>query len=267
MDQLFSCRNCVHNSSQSLNIGQGAGFCLLHDSMLSEPDKTTCKYLQRKDLPWFVVDEGVSEHAAEFAPLPGIAGLYDHKPVSRIRYSEKYVWEHNAFDALNHALAQYGKSEPSWVFIQAMSGGVDGRRALSHASLVRRYMDRCGTWKSSYRLVLAVLQELDQRPVFGDRDLHLHDGDDAGDISGEALWDVFFCRLGSVQEYGFHAGIEELMWATDSLNGALTDFDWTTLKAELEKKRIQWTQTIITHAEKEEVFFPDSAGPLNDPHP
>ena len=109
-------------------------------------------------------------------------------------------------------------------------------------------------------------RNLDQRPVFGERELYLHEGEDVGDISDEALWDVFFCRLVSVQEYGFHAGIEELMWATDSLNGALTDFDWTTLKAELEEKRPQWSQLIITHAEKENVFFPDSAGPQNDPH-
>lgn len=234
--------------------------------MLLEPDKTTCKYLHRKDLPWFVVNEGVSEHAAEFASLAGIALLYERKPVSQIRYSEKFVWEHGDFDPLTHALAQYSKSEPSWVFIQAMSGGVDGRRTLSHASLVRRFMNRCGTWKSSYRLLLAVLQEIDQEPIFGERDLHLHKGEAYEDIVSEALWDVFFCRIGSVQEYGFHAGIEDLMWATDSLNGALLDFDWAILKSALEEKRVQWTQLIITHAESENVFFPDSAGPQSDPH-
>jgi hypothetical protein len=191
--------------------------------------------------------------------------LYEHLPVNQTRYSEKYVWERGLFDALTHALAQYSKSEPSWVFIQAMSGGVDGRRALSHSSLVRRYMHRCETWKSSYRLVLAVLQELDQEPVFGQRDLVIPEGEDTKESMSEALWDVFFCRLGSVQEYGFHAGIEELMWATDSLNGALLEFDWNMLKSALEEKRVQWTQTIITHAERENVFFPDSAGPQNDP--
>lgn len=265
MDQLFSCRNCVHNSSQSLNIGRGSGFCLLHDSMLLQSSETTCKYLHRKDLPRFVVDEGLSEHAAEFASIPGIANLYTQEPIGQIKYSEKYVWEHGIFDALTHALAQYSKSEPSWVFIQAMSGGVDGRRALSHASLVRRYMQRCETWKSSYRLVLAVLQELDQEPAFGERDLDSHEAEAAEETKSEALWDVFFCRLGSIQEYGFHAGIEELMWATDSLNGALPEFDWSMLKIELVKKREQWTQTIITHAERERVFFPDSSGPQNDP--
>jgi hypothetical protein len=233
--------------------------------MLLQPGNTTCKYLHRKDLPRFVVDEGLSEHAAEFASIPGIAHLYDHKPIGLIRYSEKYVWEHGIFDALTHALAQYSKSEPSWVFIQAMSGGVDGRRALSHASLVRRYMHRCETWKSSYRLVLAVLQEVDQEPVFGERDLDVHEGEVATEINSEALWDVFFCRLSSVQEYGFHAGIEELMWATDSLNGGLLEFDWRMLNPSLQEKRVQWTQMIIAHAERENVFFPDSTGPQTDP--
>lgn len=258
MDQLFSCRNCIHNSSQSLNIGQGNGFCLLHDSMLLEPDTTTCKYLYRKDLPWFVVDEGVSEHAAEFASLAGIAHLYNHTPIPQIRYSEKFVWEHNAFDSLTHALAQYSKSKPSWVFIQALSGGVDGRRTLSHASLVRRFMKRCETWKSSYRLLLAVLQEIDQKPCFARRDVYLHEDEDYDDIVSEALWDVFFCRIGSIQEYGFHAGIEELMWATDSLNGSLVDLDWAKLKPALEEKRLHWTQMVITHAASEHVFFPDA---------
>jgi hypothetical protein len=226
--------------------------------MLLEPDTTTCKYLYRKDLPWFVVDEGVAEHAAEFASYSGIAHLYAHTPIPQIRYNEKLVWEHHVFDPLTHALAQYSQSTPVWVFIQALSGGVDGRRTLSHASLVRRFMHRCDTWKSSYRLVLAVLQEIDQAPCFSQRDIYMHHNEDEHDMMTEALWDVFFCRIGSVQEYGFHAGIEELMWATDSLGDAVVDLNWALLKPVLEEKGPYWTQLIITHAEHEHVFFSDT---------
>ena len=135
MDELFSCRNCIHNCGQSLNIGRGTGFCLQHDSLIPEPGRTTCKYLHRKDLPSFVVDEGVREHAAEFALFPRLVTLDTKESIERIRYSEKRGWEDGTFDPLTHALAQYHKSSPKWVFIQAFSAGVDGHRSLAHASL------------------------------------------------------------------------------------------------------------------------------------
>src|SRR5437016_10190032 len=163
---LFSCRNCIHNSSQSLRVGRGSGYCLKHDSVLFDPERTTCKYLHRKDLPRFVVDEGLREHAAEFAGISGIADLHTQRSIQRLPYSEKFVWERRIFDPLVHMLAQYYKSRPSWVFVQALSGGLDGRRSLTHACLVRRYMDRCGTWVSSYRILLALLQEVHIEPQF-----------------------------------------------------------------------------------------------------
>lgn len=255
MDELFSCRNCIHNSGQSINIGREAGFCLKHNSVLFSPDKTTCKYLHRKDLPQFVVDEGIREHAAEFATFSGIVELASHKSVARIQYSERFVWERHKYDPLIHSLAQYKKTSPSWVFIQAMSGGIDGRRGLAHAGLIRRYMDQCGTWKSSYRLILALVQELHVEPHFSEHDLNVGENGDPGQVCQEALWDVVFARIGGVQEYGFHAGIEGLMWATDDLNGGLSNLDWSMLKLELMIKSQEWTESIISHAVDEGVFF------------
>lgn len=255
MDQLFSCRNCIHNSGQSINIGRDAGFCLKHNSVLFNPDKTTCKYLHRKDLPQFVVDEGIREHAAEFATFSGIVDLVNHKPVARIQYSERFVWERRKYDPLIHSLAQYKKTSPSWVFIQAMSGGIDGRRGLAYAGLVRRYMDHCGTWKSAYRLILALVQELPVEPRFSAHELNIEEHDDPEQVRQEALWDVVFARIGGIQEYGFHAGIEGLMWATDELNGGLSNLDWLMLKSELTTKSQEWTETIISHAVDEGVFF------------
>ena len=43
MEELFSCRNCVHNSGQSLMVGRGPGFCLQHESVILSPERTTCK--------------------------------------------------------------------------------------------------------------------------------------------------------------------------------------------------------------------------------
>lgn len=254
MEKIYSCRNCIHNGGQSLLIGRGDGFCIKHDSVIFKPSQTTCKYLHRKDLPFFVVDEGQREHASEFAGFSAMADLITHEPIPRIRYSEKFAWERRRFDSVNQSLAQYHKTTPTWIFIQAMSGGIDGRRSLAHASIVRRYMDNCGNWESSYRFILGIINELSVRPIFNDTDLN--DEEEIGeDIHEEAVWDVFFTRLAGVQEYGFHSGIEDLIWATDKLNGALISLEWMELTNELNERTGDWTQMVIGHATKEGEFF------------
>lgn len=257
MDILFSCLNCIHNPAQSLSIGQGDGYCLQHGSVIEKPDDTTCKYLHRKDLPFFVVDEGVREHAAEFALFGGLVSLSTMQPVDRVTYSERYAWERRTYDPLTHAISQYQKAEPAWTFIQAFSAGLDGRRSLAHTSLVRRYMQNCGTWKSSYRLLLGLLRELDTEPLFSPDSLRDEFRPE------EALWDVVFVRLSAIQEYGWHGGIEGMMWATDSLNGALVAFSWQELQPDLHQIQSQWIDTVIQHARAEGAFFPapEPAGP------
>lgn len=255
MDTLFSCRNCVHNCGQSLIIGKGSGYCIKHDSVLYKPSRYTCKYLHRKDLPRFVVDEGVREHAAEFAGFSGIVDLVDLKPVRRLHYSEKFAWEHGTFDSITQSLAQYHKTKPAWVFLQAMAGGIDGRRALTHASLVRRYMDNCGSWTSSYRFALVIVEELANTPKFSNFEFSEEAGEPDEELLSEAVWDVFFTRISGVQEYGFHSGIESLMWATDQLNESLSSFNWDDLQRELQEKSAEWREQIIRHATDEGEFF------------
>jgi hypothetical protein len=266
VDELFSCRNCIHNAGQSLNIGRGIGYCLKHESLLDEPEETTCKYLHRKDLPRFVIEEGVREHAAEFATFSGIVSLSTPRPIPQKKYSERFVWEHGTFDPLLHALAQYYKAKPSWVFVQTLSGGLDGRRSIAHAGLVRRYMDKCGTWKSSYRLVLALLRELPTEPYFTDDDLNVVD-DEPAVVRPEAMWDVIFTRIAGLQEYGFHSGIERLIWATDELNGGLSSLDWNELGPELRKRQPEWIELILRHASDEGVFFPPQDSNLEEEDP
>ncbi len=256
MDELFSCRNCIHNCAQSLHVGQGAGFCLRHDSVIWQPSETTCKYLHRKDLPQFVVEEGVREHVSEFALFSGLASLKTRQPIDRIRYSERFAWERGSYDPLLNAIAQYYKTKPHWAFIQGFTGGTDGRRSLTYSAFVRRYMDTCETWRSSYRLVLALVYEIDAEPQFDARSILVAEGDDPKASEQEALWDVVFTRISAVQEYGYHAGIEKLMWATDSLNGGLSELDWPALRIELTKIRQVWIDQILTHARDNDVFFP-----------
>jgi hypothetical protein len=59
-----------------------------------------------------------------------------------------------------------------------------------------------------------------------------------------------------LQEYGWHAGNEEITWITDKVNGSLTDFDWNSLSTELEHIKVQYTDSIIKLAKDEQVYFP-----------
>ncbi|MCG3178250.1 MAG: hypothetical protein BIFFINMI_00576 [Phycisphaerae bacterium] len=256
MDALFSCRNCVQNCGQSLNVGNGVGYCLQHNSLIKNPQDTTCKYLHRKDLPRCVVEEGIKEHAAEYVTFPGLVSLSSKRAVPMSWFSEKQGWLHGSVDPIVLVSAQYHRMDRAWVLIEAFVSGIDGRRSLAHSSLVRRYMDHCGTWMSSYRLVLTVIQEIDVRPQFATPDLVVGPGDKSEDVAFDALWDVFFTRLAAVQEYGWHSGLEELLWATDSLNGSLIDLDWEGLQQQLAKKKPVWTRHIIQHAKRNGGFFP-----------
>ncbi len=251
MDGLFSCRNCVHNSAQTPLLGRGAGFCLTHKSILKSPERTTCKYLTRKDMPFFVVDEGVKEHAYEYASFSSIVDMPSGESIDRINYSEKHAWTTGTYDSLTQILAHSNKIKPTWVFVESMAGGVDGRRLLAHSSLVRRYMANCGTWRSSYRFALSVIKEMSQRPFFTSSDL-------LEDVSSDdAEWDVLFARLSCVQEYGFHSGIDELMWVTDYVNGGLIEFNLLVVSQELGVRSPEWVEKVIRHATDNGAFFPE----------
>jgi hypothetical protein len=128
---------------------------------------------------------------------------------------------------------------------------------MAYAAFVRRYMDTCETWRSSYRLVLALVDEIDQEPAFGSREILT--GQDDGAIGfDDARWDVVFTRISGLQEYGYHAGISSIMWAPDSLNGGLSELNWQSLRPELTKMREIWTNEILDHARTNGVFFPSA---------
>lgn len=255
MQEFFSCRNCIHNAGQAMSIGRGPGYCMKHLSVIKDSTDTTCKYQHRKDLPHFVVDEARSEHAAEFAGFTALVSLSEKKPLQKTTYSEKFDWERRSFDPITNALASYHKAQRSWVVIQSFAGGVDGQRALVHSCLTRRYLDHCGTWTSSYRMVLALVDEMQTAPVFDSRVLNTISGEASAEVEAEARWDVFFARLTGLQEYGWHAGLEELMWASDGLNGSISNLDWSGVNEELRGVCPRWIDILIEHACQSGEFF------------
>jgi hypothetical protein len=256
MRELFSCRNCVHNAGQSLHIGRGQGYCMKHASLLVDPKDTTCKYQHRKDLPHFVVDEGRSEHAGEFAGFSELVSLSGHEPIRKTAYSEKYSWEHRQFDPVNNTLANYSRVKgKQWVLVQSFAGGIDGRRSLVHASLVRGYLDSSGTWTSTYRMALALVQQMTEPAQFPKQQLDLTDGEDEEAAREEARWDLFFTQLSGLQEYGWHAGLENLRWASDEVSGGLAELDWEQVELDLAVTCPRWMESIIRHAQEHNEFF------------
>jgi len=270
MNELFSCRNCVQNPCQGLNLGKGQGFCLQWGASVQRPERTTCKYLHRKDLPRFLVAEGIAEHAAEYANFSGMVDLVTKNPIQKEFYSERKAWLAHDFNPLLNAVAQYHRPNNEsigledaesgkgwkWRFIQAFAGSADALRSLAFVSMIRRYMDNCGSWTSSWRLILSVIEEIDERPVILERMVYARGtGIDLTAVEDDALWEIIFARLSAIQEFGFHLGEDEFRWVTDSLNGALTEFDWAKLSVELRKKKVPWEKIIIRKAEAEGIFF------------
>ncbi len=254
---LFSCRNCVQNPTQGIALGRGSGYCLQFGSIVEQPERTTCKYLHRKDLPDHLVHEGAAEHAAELADTYGPVDLVTKEQLVRRRYSEQYSWDTGRFDASLHAMALYhrrpagGAPEPvgKWRLIQSYAGSTDARRALAYSSLVRRYMRHCDSWTSSYRLILAQVEEVPEEVFVTAK--QLVDGADTDD----ALWEVLFCRLSALQEFGWHAGLAALKHPLDGASQKVADGDCKGAYAEMAKHVPTWRQLIINRAKEQGVYF------------
>jgi len=103
--------------------------------------------------------------------------------------------------------------------------------------------------------VLSLVQEIDIEPKFEDSDLTSTRDLGLQEARSQALWDVVFARLSGVQEYGWHSGLEKLVWITDELNGGLSEFDWGKLKSELSTTKTTITDVIIQHAKDNGEFF------------
>ena len=103
---------------------------------------------------------------------------------------------------------------------------------------------------------MSLIQEIDETPHFTRQALVSPNGRASDEIAVEALWDVVFVRLSAIQEYGWHAGLEKLMWASDAVNGSLVDLNWPVLQQELQNLRHEWIHDVITHARAHGAFFP-----------
>ncbi|WP_437663870.1 hypothetical protein [Sorangium sp. So ce1182] len=225
---LFSCRNCIHNPAQGLTLGPGAGFCLTWGSIIEQPERTTCKYLHRKDLPMFLARRGIQEHEDEFSQLVYMADLQTHDPLVPRPYDSDGMFGAERLDTTTRAVAAYHALDSApdataqrrdWT-LATFAGAADGRKAMTHASLVRRMLTSGGLTRIWTRRVLDLLDEIDTDVLFRAADLL------EGDGAAAARWEVAHARLSCIQEFGWHAAEERLMYPMMELGAHVAEEDW-----------------------------------------
>jgi hypothetical protein len=237
MDELFSCRNCIHNPSQNIFVGLGDGYCVQHLSVIQEPLHTTCKSLHRKDLPDFVVEEGVEQHREEYAQFPELVKLGTMEPVRPMPSMMKAA----EFSRYEETLNLPGRRN---ILTEV---GTDGRRSLIRSSLIRRWLLEPESAELIKPILLAMLEEIDEDPKLKPEDLYVPRGYTHEELMPHSQFNILMNRIFALQEYGNHAGIEELHWATDSLgDDCLIESDWHGLKQELSALKPKWREMIAS---------------------
>jgi hypothetical protein len=242
---LFSCRNCIYNPSQGLTLGMGSGYCMKWRSLIERPGQTTCKYLHRKDLPRFLTEESLLEHAEEFAACPSMADLASHEPRAQRAPSENrdasinpLTWEvitcHSSDDRRLAAR-----------FPLFFAGSVDGERAMVHACLVRGGLHPGPLSAQGWDWASSLLDDLD-RDVFLDGSALLETGTPPGDALQSARWEVFFARLSGLQELGWHASIDALKFPMDELGSVVAEQNWSALRDALGLLKQRWRPLLDT---------------------
>jgi hypothetical protein len=256
MKNPFTCDNCIFNPSQFHDLGTRIGYCLQHGVILRNSLHTTCRYHRRKDLPYFVAEEGQKEHYQQFHHITNVVYYWSRYPDERRLYSEKYAWENRTFDPNLHDVAIYHRTVKKWTFLQALAGSRSPIKSIMHSSMVRRYIYQCGPRQDNYRLILALTTTLDERV-----DLQLNDfrseltPEEFVELREHYARDVVLLRLYAVQEYGCLTSNEQIMWASDELNGSFLSSNREYFAAV--RTLVPILQTLILNAAQERGnFFP-----------
>ncbi|MFD0894392.1 hypothetical protein KBB96_07010 [Luteolibacter ambystomatis] len=221
MNNPFTCDNCIFNPSQYQELGTRHGFCLKHGSILKHSSHTTCRFLRRKDLPYFLAEEGHKEHASNFSTTKGIVFYWNKHPEEHQNYSEKHAWETRTFDPFLNDVTIYHRTLKKWTFLQALASGRSAVKSVVYSSLLRRYIHRCGPSQDNYRLMLGLTASLADR-------IDLEISDFRSDVQAEEFMELRDCyereiillRIYAIQEYGFLSENEDLTWVSDELNGS-----------------------------------------------
>lgn len=257
MRNPFTCDNCIFNPSQFQELGTKVGFCLKHEVILKNASHTTCHFHRRKDLPYFLAEEGQREHEEQFAEKApsGIVYYSDHSPEQLRLYSEKYCWLTRTFDPYLHDVAIYHRTVKKWTFIQALAGARSPIKSIMHSCMVRRYIFQCGPEQDNYRLILGLSASLGERVELSQSDFRFEViPDEFLDLRKNYIREVILLRLYAIQEYGHLTRSENIMWASDELNGSFLSSEREYLEAV--RGLVPLVQTwIVEHAQARGTFF------------
>jgi hypothetical protein len=110
-------------------------------------------------------------------------------------------------------------------------------------------MRHCDSWTSSYRLILEQVEEVAEQVVVTPK--QLVDGADNDD----AMWEVLFCRLSAVQEFGWHAGLAALKHPLNGASEKVAEGDWSGAYAAMAPQVPKWRHLIINRAKAAGVYF------------
>lgn len=259
MENPYTCDNCIFNPSQYRRLGSLDGYCLKHSTMLFRSCETTCRFHRRKDLPSFVCEEGVTEHASNFAHVQGVVFYESKTKARRTEYSERHAWDTSSFDPNLNEVSVYHRSTKKWIFLESFLGSGNAVKSVMHSSMSRRYIQQCGPKQDNYRIALGVAYELGRTSKPVPSDFRVGDaGSNQGDLTAEVLdlyrKDVELLKLYCLQEYGYLVGDDEITWVSDEMNGALDESEAEFIKV-IESLGRLLIQRIISGAKKRRTYF------------
>jgi hypothetical protein len=258
MRNLYTCDNCIYNPSQYQEIGSRCGFCLKYNSLLMQASHTTCKFFKRKDLPLFLAEQGHKEHAKSFSGTNDIVYYHTKTPQEKRNYSEKYVWENNIFDIYIHEIAIYHRiSSQKWTYLQGLLASRNPIKNIMHSSLLRRYIQHCGSESDNYRLVLSLSADLGEPSDIRMNDFRIEVSyEEFISLRESYQKDVVLLRLYAIQEYGYLIQDESIIWISDELNGAI-ESSWQEFIVSVQGIVPILQQRITSSAQSRGTFFPE----------
>ncbi len=256
MKNPYTCDNCLSNPTQYHEVGTKTGFCLKHDCLLKNSSHTTCHFFRRKDLPFFLAEEGHKEHSSEFPENDGIVFYYAKYPEPVKKYSERHVWVTNTYDPYLHEVAIYHRTNKKWVFIQAFMASRNPIKSIMFSSLTRRYIRQCGSQQDNYRLILSMSNDLKEKTDLRIEDFILEISyEEFTELKEHYLKDIKLMQLYAIQEYGMLTGNEDIMWISDELNGSLFS-SWKEFFSGVSQLVPIVNSYIIESARQRGTFFP-----------
>jgi hypothetical protein len=230
-----------------------------HSRLLKNASHTTCYYFRRKDLPFFVAEDGHNEHAKEFPRSHGVVFYHSKYEEEPKHYSERQAWLTNSYDPHLHEVVVYHRMEQKWAYIQAFLSSRNPIKSVISSSLVRRYVQQCGAKNDNYRLLLSLANDLRENIDVRASDFRYEvESDEFFLLKESYLKDIALLKVYAIQEYGAIIENEELMWLSDELNGSLVS-SWKEFEVDIKALAPVVTSYIIASAQRRGSFFPDKS--------